>query len=77
MTHITAERVVDNHADMDASPAAASRKWLTVHEILRAGVSRRARRRDMASAQSVWDSEGGSVSSGAEGLPQTSSRRDR
>lgn len=31
---------------------------LTVRDILRAGVRRRARRKEMA-AQSIWDSEGG------------------
>lgn len=75
MTHISDERVVGNHADMGASPRAVSRKSLTLNEIVRAGVSRRTRRREVASAESVWDSEGGSVSSGAEGLPQTPSRR--
>jgi hypothetical protein len=77
MTHINDERVVGNHADMGAAPPAASRKSLTLHEILRAGVIRRTRRREMVSAESVWDSEGGSVSGGAEGPPQTSSRRGR
>ncbi len=77
MMHIPDERVVGNHADMGASPAAASRKSLTVHEILRAGVSRRARSREMASARSVWDSEGGSVSDGAEGSLQAPSRYGR
>lgn len=67
MTHITDERAAGNHANMGDLPAAASRKPLTVHDILRAGVSRRTRRREMASSESVWDSEGGSVSSGAEG----------
>jgi len=78
MTHITDQRVVGNHADMGAAPpTAASRKSLTLHEILRAGVIRRTRRNELASAQSVWDSEGGSVSGGAEGSPQTPSRRRR
>ena len=77
MTHITDERLVGNCAEMGDLPAAASRKSLNVHEILRAGVSRRTRRSEIASSESVWDSEGGSVSGGAEGLPQTPSRRGR
>jgi hypothetical protein len=71
MTHITDSRVIGNHADMGGGPPAAARNPLTVTEILRAGVRRRARRREMASAESVWDSEGGSVSGATEGLPQT------
>ena len=78
MTHITDQRIVGDHADMGgAAPPAAARKSLTLHEILREGVIRRTRRNELASAQSVWDSEGGSVSGGAEGSPQTPSRRDR
>ena len=86
MTHITDGRDVGNHGDMGGPPPVASRISVTVTEILRAGVNRRTRRRDMASAQSAWDSEGGaaergatdgeggSVPDGAEGLPQTPTR---
>ena len=71
MTHITEARAIGNHAGMGGPPPAASRKSLTVTEMLRSGVRRRVRGKEMAEAESTWDSEGGSVSSGAEGLPQT------
>jgi hypothetical protein len=61
MTHITDSRVIGNHADMGGPPPADSRKSLTVNEILRAGADRRTRRMEMASAQSMWDSEGGAA----------------
>ena len=61
MTHITDSRVIGNHADMGEPLRAASRKSLTVTEILRAGVRRRSARKDMAAAQSAWDSEGGAA----------------
>jgi hypothetical protein len=77
MTHITDERVVGNHADMGTSLPAASRKPLTLLGIHRAGIRRSTRHREMALAQSVWDSEGGSVSGGAEGLPQAPSHLGR
>ena len=75
MTHITDSRVVGNHADMGEPPPAATRKSLTVTE--------------MGMAQSAWDSEGGaaertaidgeggSASSGTDGLPQTPTRFGR
>ena len=75
MTHITEARVIGNHADMGASPPAAARRSLTVTEILRAGVRRRAERTEMDVAQSVWDAEGGASEEselprgGTEGLP--------
>jgi hypothetical protein len=59
MTHITDAGVIGNHAAMGAStPAASDAPFLTVKEILRAGVRRAARRKEMAAAQSTWDSEG-------------------
>ena len=74
MTHITEERVIGNHADMGGSTTVATRTSLTVTDILRAGVRRRATRKEMTAAQSTWDSEGGatgegeSLRSGTEGL---------
>jgi hypothetical protein len=41
---------------------------LTVRDILRAGVRRRARHTEMVAAQSTWDSEGGATGEG-ESLP--------
>ena len=59
MTHITEPRVIGNHAEMGGSTSAAPHIPMTVKGILRAGVRRRARREEMAAAQSAWDSEGG------------------
>ena len=59
MTHITEPRVIGNHAEMGGATSAAPYIPLTVKDILRAGVRRRARREEMAAAQSTWDSEGG------------------
>jgi ribosome-associated translation inhibitor RaiA len=59
MTHITEPRVIGNHAEMGRSIPAAPYAPPTVRDILRAGVRRRARRKEMAAAQSAWDSEGG------------------
>jgi hypothetical protein len=59
MTHISETRVIGNHAAMGRSTPAASDAPLTVTDILRAGVRRRAKRKEMAAAQSTWDSEGG------------------
>jgi hypothetical protein len=79
MTHITEGRVIGNHADLGVLPPAAVRNWLTVMEILRSGVRRSARRKEMAAAESTWDSEGGATGegesppSGTEGYPQASS----
>jgi hypothetical protein len=64
MTHITEPRVIGNHAAMDRSTREASRTPLTVRDILRAGVRRRARRTEVAAAQSAWDSEGGATERG-------------
>jgi hypothetical protein len=62
MTHITEARVIANHAAMGSStPAATDRPYLTVGEVLRAGIRRAAGRKDMAAAQSTWDSEGGAT----------------
>jgi ribosome-associated translation inhibitor RaiA len=59
MTHITEPRVIGNHAEMGGSTEPASYIPLTVKDILRSGMRRRGRRREMAAAQSTWDSEGG------------------
>jgi ribosome-associated translation inhibitor RaiA len=59
MTHITEPRVIGNHAEMGGSTSAAPYIPMTVKDVLRAGVRRRARREEMAAAQSAWDSEGG------------------
>lgn len=59
MTHITEPRVIGNHAEMGESTSAVAHISLTVKDIVRAGVRRRARQTDLASAQSAWDSEGG------------------
>jgi hypothetical protein len=65
MTHITEARVIGNHAAMGRStPAATGRPYLTVHEVLRAGVSRAAVLKDIAAAQSMWDAEGGANEAG-------------
>ena len=62
MTHITEARVIANHAAMGRStPAATDRPYSTIHEVLRAGLRRAAARKDMAAAQSTWDSEGGAT----------------
>jgi ribosome-associated translation inhibitor RaiA len=59
MTHITEPRVIGNHAEMGGSTESAAYIPLTVKDILRSGIRRRVRRREMAAAQSAWDSEGG------------------
>ena len=62
MTHITEARVIANHAAMGRStPAATDRPYLTAREVLRAGISRAAGRKEMAAAKSMWDSEGGAT----------------
>ena len=62
MTHITEARVIANHAAMGRStPAAGDRPYLTVGELLRAGIRRAAGRKEMAVALSTWDSEGGAT----------------
>lgn len=73
MTHIGEARVIGNHHDMGGSTTVATRGSLTVTEIIRAGVRRRARRKETAAAQSTWDSEGGATGESppadTEGLP--------
>ncbi len=64
MTHITEARVIGNHPDMGVPPPAAVRSSLIVTDILRAGIRRRNTRREMAAAQSTWDSEGGATGEG-------------
>jgi hypothetical protein len=65
MTRIIEARVIGNHAVMGRStPAATDRPYLTVHEVLRARIRRAAGRKDMAAAQSTWDSEGGANEAG-------------
>jgi ribosome-associated translation inhibitor RaiA len=58
LTHITEPRVIGNHAEMGGSTPAAPYVPSTVKDIPRAGVQQ-ARRKEMAAAQSTWDSEGG------------------
>jgi hypothetical protein len=66
MTHTIEARVIGNHADMGRStPAATDRPYLTVYEVLRAGIRRAAGRNDMTAAQSNWDSEGGANEAGS------------
>ena len=64
MMHIAEARVIGNHADMGGSAPAAARIPLTVTDVLRAGARRSAGRREMAAAQSTWDSEGGATGEG-------------
>jgi hypothetical protein len=65
MTNITEARVIRNYAAMGRPTLAASdTPFLTAREILRAGVHRAAMRREMAAAQSMWDSEGGAPERG-------------
>jgi hypothetical protein len=62
MTRITEARVIANHAAMGRStPAATDRPYLTVGEVFRAGICRAAARKEMAAANSTWDSEGGAT----------------
>jgi hypothetical protein len=69
MTHITDARAIDDHADMGESAPAGSRKSLTVKEIVRGGLHRRAGDDETAAAQSEWDAEGGATGIG-ESLPR-------
>ena len=60
MTHIIGAEIIGHDAAMGRlTPPATDRPYLTVHEVLRAGIRRAAGRRDLATAQSTWDSEGG------------------
>jgi hypothetical protein len=62
MMHITDARVSAHHAAISRStPAGADRPYLTVGEVLRAGMRRAARRRELAEAKSTWVSEGGAT----------------
>jgi hypothetical protein len=62
MTHITEARVMGNHAAMCRSTSAATdRPYLTLGEVLRAGICRAAARKEMAAGHSIWDSEGGAT----------------
>jgi hypothetical protein len=65
MTHIIEARVIGNHAAMGRStPAATDRPYLTVHEVVRAGMRRARDAKIMAAAQSTWDFEGGANEAG-------------
>ena len=64
MTRVIQARVVGNNAAMGRSTPAADGPYLTVHEVLRAGIRRTEGRKDMAAAQSTWESEGGSDEAG-------------
>jgi hypothetical protein len=62
MTHNTEARVIANHAATGRStPADTDRPYLTAREVLRAGISRAAGRKELAAAKSTWDSEGGAT----------------
>jgi hypothetical protein len=51
-----------NRAAMGRStPAATDGPYLTVGEVIRAGMCRAAARKEMAAAKSTWDSEGGAT----------------
>jgi hypothetical protein len=64
MTHITETRVrvIANHAAAGRStPAVTDKPYVTVGEVLRAGICRAAGHKEMAAATSTWDSEGGAT----------------
>ena len=62
MTHITEARIIANHAATGQINAAATDSpYLTVGEVLQAGICRAAGRKEMAAAKSTWDSEGGAT----------------
>jgi hypothetical protein len=65
MTPITETRVIAKNAEMGGSSQGNSHGPLTVFDVLRAGVRRRARRAETDEAQSTWDSEGGATEEGA------------
>jgi hypothetical protein len=66
VTHIIEARVIGKRATSGRStPGATDRPYLTVHEVLRAGRRRAAGRKDMAAAQSTWDSEGEATKRGS------------
>jgi hypothetical protein len=62
MSHIIEARVIGKMGR--STLAATDRPYLTVHEVLRAGRRRAAGHKDMAAAQSTWDSEGGADEAG-------------
>jgi hypothetical protein len=65
MTHIGEARVIGNHAAAGrTSPAASDNPFLTIKDVLRAGVRRRAGGQELTAAQSTWDSEGGATRPG-------------
>jgi hypothetical protein len=59
LTHITEPRVIGNHAAMGGVDPGGPLHPIDSQGILRSGVRRRAQRKEMAAAQSTWDSEGG------------------
>ena len=62
MTRTIEGRVVANHPGMRRSTTTAgARPYLTVGDVLRAGVRRTAERKETAAAESAWDSEGGAA----------------
>jgi hypothetical protein len=61
MTHITEARIIANHAATGRSTPATDSPYLTVGEVLQAGICRAAGRKEMAAAKSTWDSEGGAT----------------
>jgi hypothetical protein len=64
MEPITEARVKGSHAAMCRStPAATDRQYPTAGDVLRAGIRRAATRKEIAAAQSIWDSEGGATKS--------------
>jgi hypothetical protein len=62
MTYVLEGPVIANPAGVSRSMTAASaRPYLTVGDVLRAGMRRTAERRQIAAAESTWDSEGGAA----------------
>jgi len=49
-----------------STPAATDIRFLSVTEILRAGIGRATRRKEVAAAESTWDSEGGATGEGTD-----------
>jgi hypothetical protein len=65
MVHIREPRVSGNRAAAGRwTPAASDTPFLTVKGILLVVVGRAASRKEMAAAQSTWDSEGGATGEG-------------
>jgi hypothetical protein len=62
MTYVPEGPVIGNPADVSRSTTPASaRPYLTLGDVLRAGMRRTAERRQIAVAESTWDSEGGAA----------------